>query len=217
MVYETLHKSISRNTGLGSLLAWATDTRPGAGETRCRATHIQSPHSHTDSGTYSLAGSFAHYGKLHRYTHSLFPQDLKHSGDWIFVLTTKRLCDSFALLYITVKKYVRSLTCTHSFFVPRLVSAVVTVKSFMIVTGISFITGLPHLLGTGLAAVTSICQQADPMWANRGTLRALTGPFTVTISVVSIQICGHKRRVCGVVGTGLCRREERNMKKICQR
>lgn len=108
-----------------------------------------------------------------------------------------------------------SLTCTHSFFVPRLVSAVVTVKSFMIVTGISLVTGFSHLLGTGLAAVTSICQQANPMWANRGTLGALTGPFAVSISVIRVQICGHKRRVCGVVGTGLCGREERNMKKVC--
>lgn len=76
--------------------------------------------------------------------------------------------------------------CTHSFFVPRLVSTVVTVKPFMIVTGISFITGLSHLLGTGLAAVTSICQQADPMWANRGTLGTLTWPFAVPSSIIRV-------------------------------
>lgn len=73
VVYGTLRRSISHNTGLGSSLVWATDTRPGAVGTRCKVTHIQSPHSHTDSGTYNWVGSFGHYGKSHLYTHSLFP------------------------------------------------------------------------------------------------------------------------------------------------
>lgn len=96
-----------------------------------------------------------------------------------------------------------SLTRTYSFFVPRLVSTVVTVKSFMIVTYISLITGLAHLHGTVFAAVTSIRQKADPGWTQGGTLGALTGPFAVSEPLMRVQLCGHKRWVRGVLGTGL--------------
>lgn len=91
------------------------------------------------------------------------------------------------------REYVGSLTRTYSFFVPRLVSAVVTVKSFMIVTYISLITGLAHLLGTVFAAVTSVRQKADPGWTRGWALGALTGPFTVSKTVIRVQLCGHKR------------------------
>lgn len=92
-----------------------------------------------------------------------------------------------------VENFGESLTGTYSFFVPRLVSTVVTVKSFMIVTYISLITGLAHLPGTVFAAVTSVRQKADPGWTHGGALGALTGPFAEANPVVRVQLGGHKR------------------------
>ncbi len=74
---------LARFTGLFAdpflaTLAWDLDSlgrltpdpgRQGLGAER----YIQLPHSHTDNGTYNWAGSFGHYGKSRRYTHSLFP------------------------------------------------------------------------------------------------------------------------------------------------
>lgn len=81
-----------------------------------------------------------------------------------------------------------SLTCTHAFFVPRLVSAVVTVQPLMVVTCVSLVAGFSQLFSTGLTAVTAICEQTYPQRAHRGHLRTFTGPLTILCSVKQVQI-----------------------------
>ena len=49
-----------------------------------------------------------------------------------------------------------TLTCTHSLFVPRLVCAVVTVQSPVVVAGVFLVALLTQLLSAGLAAVAAV-------------------------------------------------------------
>lgn len=96
--------------------------------------------------------------------------------------------------------------CTHSLFVPRLVSAVVTVQSLVIVAGVGLIAHLAHLPGTGLTAVTAVHQQTDARRAVRGLMGTLTGPFTVLRAVVGLYNCCGGRHGCGVLAKHLLNR-----------
>lgn len=74
--------------------------------------------------------------------------------------------------------------CTQSFFVPRLVRAVVTVQSLVVVACVGLVAHLAHLPGAGLAAVTSVHEEAHPRWTGGGDLGALAGPLAVLRAVV---------------------------------
>lgn len=94
----------------------------------------------------------------------------------------------------------KSLTCTHAFFIPRLVSAVVTVQPLMVVTCVSLVAGFSQLFSTGLTAVTAVCEQTDPQRANQGHLRTFTGPLTVLCPVKQGQVCVYNWNYCRVLG-----------------
>lgn len=70
-----------------------------------------------------------------------------------------------------------SLTCTHSYCVPRAVPTVIAVEAPVWVTDGSLCAVVPELLGTYLTAFTAICDQADAHWAARWGLWALTRPL----------------------------------------
>lgn len=94
----------------------------------------------------------------------------------------------------------KSLTCTHAFFVPRLVSTVVTVQSPMIVTCVSFVAGFSQLFSTGLTAITAVCKQTDPQRAHRGHFRTFTGPLTVLCPVIQVHVGVDNWNDCGTLG-----------------
>lgn len=100
-----------------------------------------------------------------------------------------------------------TLTCTHSFFVPRLVRAVVTVQSLVVVARVCLIAHLAHLLGAGLAAVTAIHEEAHTRRTGRGDPRTLTGPLAVLCPVVRVCSCGcdgcGRQHGSGILGVGL--------------
>lgn len=100
-----------------------------------------------------------------------------------------------------------TLTCTHSFFVPRLVRAVVTVQSLVVVACVCLIAHLAHLLGTGLAAVTAIHEEAHTRWTGRGDTGTLTRPLAVLRPIVRVCRCGCdgyvRRHGSGILGVGL--------------
>lgn len=85
-----------------------------------------------------------------------------------------------------VKNICTSLTCTHSYFVPRSVSAVVTVQAPVKVTGVGLGAVLPDLLGTHLAAFTAVGDQANPSGTARWQLRALTRPLAILSPRISL-------------------------------
>lgn len=100
-----------------------------------------------------------------------------------------------------------TLTCTHSFFVPRLVRAVVTVQSLVVVARVCLVARLAHLLGAGLAAVTAIHEEAHARRTSRGDPGTLTGPLAVLCPVVQVcsggcDGCG-RRHGSGILGVGL--------------
>lgn len=98
-----------------------------------------------------------------------------------------------------------TLTCTHSFFVPRLVRAEVTVQSFVVVTGIGLIAHFAHLSGTGLTAVTAVHQETDSGRAAWGPMGTFTRPLTELRPVVGVcDRCGG-RHGTGILGVGLQR------------
>lgn len=83
-----------------------------------------------------------------------------------------------------------TLTCTHSFFVPRLVRAVVTVQSLVVVAGISLVALLTHLPCAGLAAVTAIHEEAHAWGTGRDDGGTLAGPLAVLRPVVDVYSWG---------------------------
>lgn len=70
-----------------------------------------------------------------------------------------------------------SLTCTHSYCVPRPVPTVIAVETPVWVTDGSLCTVVPELLGTYLTALTAICDKAHTQRAVRWGLRTLTWPL----------------------------------------
>lgn len=100
-----------------------------------------------------------------------------------------------------------TLTCTHSFFVPRLVRAVVTVQSFVVVARVGLVAHLAHLAGAGLAALASVEEEAHARRTARGHLRANAGPLADLGAVVRFRICGRRgcrgRHDSGILGVGL--------------
>lgn len=97
--------------------------------------------------------------------------------------------------------------CTHSFFVPRHVRAVVTVQSLVVVACVCLVTHLAHLPGAGLAAVTAVHEEAHTWRTGRGDLGTLTGPLAILRPVVWVHSCGHdgcgRRHGSGILGVGL--------------
>lgn len=89
-----------------------------------------------------------------------------------------------------------SLTCADSFFVPRLVRAVVAVQALVVVAGFGLVARLAKLLCTGSAAVAAINEQADAWGAPRGCLGALAGPLAVLGAVVRLRHGQERRRGC---------------------
>ena len=104
-----------------------------------------------------------------------------------------------------------TLTCTHSFFVPRLVRAVVTVQSLVVVARERLVAHLAHLLGAGLAAVAAVHEEAHARRAGRRDLGALAGPLAVLRAVVRVHSGGRegrgRRHGSGILGVGLVREE----------
>lgn len=96
-----------------------------------------------------------------------------------------------------------TLTCTHSLFVPRLVRAVVTVQSLVVVARVRLIAHLAHLLGTGLAAVAAVHEEAHAWRARRGDAGTLAGPLAVLRAVVRFRGRGRQ-----ILGEGLEEEEE---------
>lgn len=95
-----------------------------------------------------------------------------------------------------------TLTRTYSFFVPRLVCAVITVKATMMVTVLFLVANLPHLFGTCLAAITAIRDQANTWRTGRGSFRAFAGPLAVLGAIIGLRGHGlwggqHLRRILG--------------------
>lgn len=100
-----------------------------------------------------------------------------------------------------------TLTCTHSFFVPRHVRAVVTVQSLVVVARVCLVAHLAHLPGAGLAAVTAVHEEAHTWRTGRGHLGTLAGPLAVLRPVVLVHSwgcggCGG-RHGSGILGVGL--------------
>ena len=102
-----------------------------------------------------------------------------------------------------------TLTCTHSFFVPRLVRAVVTVQSLVVVARVRIVAHLPHLQGAGLAAVTAVHEEAHAPRTGGGGLGARAGPLAVLGAVVRVHSCrgDGRRHGRGILGVGLERGE----------
>ena len=119
-----------------------------------------------------------------------------------------------------------SLTCTHSYFVPRSVSAVVAVKAPVDITNVGLGAVLSCLLGTHLAAVTAVREQADARRAYGDRLGTLAWPLTVLFPGVSLGRRGGGRgqhgcgggqvgwRGGGVLGSGLWKRKHIRKKGI---
>lgn len=61
-----------------------------------------------------------------------------------------------------------SLTCTHSYCVPRAVPTVIAVEAPVGVTDGCLCAVVPKLLCTHFTAFTTICDEADPQRAARG-------------------------------------------------
>lgn len=102
------------------------------------------------------------------------------------------------------------LTCTNSLFVPRLVRAVVTVQSLVVIACVCLIAHLAHLPGAGLAAVASIHEEANPRRAGRGHALTLAGPLAVLRTGVLFRGAGGdgqdgRRHGSGILGVGLGR------------
>ena len=70
-----------------------------------------------------------------------------------------------------------SLTCTHSYCVPRAVPTIVAVEAPVGVTGGSLCAVVPELLGTYLTALTAVGDEADPQRAAGWGWRALARPL----------------------------------------
>lgn len=81
------------------------------------------------------------------------------------------------------------LTCTHSFFVPRLVRTVVAVQSLVVVARVGLVAHLADLPGAGPAAVAAVHQQADARRADGRHHRTLARPLAVLRAVVRL-LCG---------------------------
>lgn len=88
-----------------------------------------------------------------------------------------------------------TLTCTHSFFVPRLVRAVVAVQSLVVVARVRLVAHLAHLAGARLAAVAAVHQEADAWRTGGGHRRTLAWPLAVLRAVV--RLCGGGRDAGG--------------------
>lgn len=104
-----------------------------------------------------------------------------------------------------------SLTCTHSYCVPRVVPAVVTVQAPMGVTDRSLCAVLPKLMGTHLTALTAIRDEADPQWAAGWRWRAFTWPLAELGSggCVLLLWCWGEGHGCGHWDEGLWGKEQR--------
>lgn len=100
-----------------------------------------------------------------------------------------------------------TLTCTHSFFVPRLVRAVVAVQSLVVVARVGLVAFFAHLPGAGLAAVAAVHEEADARRTLGGRLGTLAGPLAVARAAV--RLCGRRgdgvgwRHGSGIQGGGL--------------
>lgn len=97
--------------------------------------------------------------------------------------------------------------CTHSFFVPRLVRAVVTVQSLVVVTRVGLVAHLAHLPGARLAAVAAVHEEAHARRTGGGDLGALAGPLAVLSALVLFHGGGcdgcRRRHGSGILGVGL--------------
>lgn len=80
-----------------------------------------------------------------------------------------------------------TLTRTYSFFVPRLVCAVITVKATMMVTVFLLVANLPHLFGTCSAAIAAVHDQANTWRTGGGSFRAFAGPLAVLGAVIGLR------------------------------
>lgn len=70
-----------------------------------------------------------------------------------------------------------SLTCTHSYCVPRAVPTVIAVEAPVGVTDGCLCAVVPQLLSTHFTAFTAVCDEADPQRAAGWGRRALTRPL----------------------------------------
>lgn len=95
-----------------------------------------------------------------------------------------------SLMFVSV-----TLTCTHSFFVPRLVRAVVAVQSLVVVARVCLVALLAHLPGASLAAVAAVHEEADAQRALGGHLGTLAGPLAEACAAV--RLCGRRGDGCG--------------------
>lgn len=97
--------------------------------------------------------------------------------------------------------------CTHSFFVPRLVRAVVAVQSLVVVAGVRLVAHLAHLPGARLAAVAAVHEEAHTRRALGYDPGTLAGPLAVLRAVVRVCGRGHggggRRHGSGILGVGL--------------
>lgn len=73
----------------------------------------------------------------------------------------------------------------------------------MVVTDVGLVAGLPHLLGTGLTAVTAIHQHTDPWRTQGGALGTLARPFAVRCTVIQLYGRRQGRHGCGILGNDL--------------
>lgn len=109
-----------------------------------------------------------------------------------------------------------TLTCTHSFFVPRHVRAVVAVQSLVVIARVGLIAHLADLSGAGFAAVAPVHEEAHPQRARRGDAGTLAGPLAVLRAVVRFwhrgcdgrDVCGRRHR-SGILGEGLERGKQK--------
>lgn len=128
-------------------------------------------------------------------------------GQWTWLATLQKW--TFDAVYSGSLFWWVTLTCTHSFFVPRLVWAVVAVQSLVVVTHVCLVAHLAHLPGAGLAAVAAIHEEAYTWRALRGGLWTLAGPLAVLCAVVQVykwgcDSCG-RQHGGGIQGVGLQR------------
>lgn len=91
---------------------------------------------------------------------------------------------------------------TCSFFVPRRVCAVITVKATMMVTVFFLIANLPQLFGTCSAAIAAVHDQAHTWQTGGGSFRTFAGPLAVLSAVIGLRGDGvwYGQHLRGILG-----------------
>lgn len=124
-------------------------------------------------------------GRLRLIAQRHTPDRPVHTKTLIFAVGLKAL--SIAINHTIVLTASAWQKRTYSFFVPRLVCTVITVKAAMMVTVFFLIASLPDLFGTGSAAIAAIHKQTDTWRAHGRSFGAFAGPLAVLAAIIGLR------------------------------